>query len=104
ISVYNVNGTPNEVGSISEVWDCILHYQNHSEHATFVVTGLGNQDIILGITWLGNSMGAGKPAVFRSRGIQVQIWCLKSSTCVIPYPYTWCCRFSWVLLSYSNLS
>jgi hypothetical protein len=53
---------------------------------------------------LGNSTGAGKPAVFRSQGIRVRVWCLKSSTCVIPYPYTRCCRSSRVLLNYSNLS
>ena len=31
IPVYNVDGTPNEAGSISEVVHLILHYKNHSE-------------------------------------------------------------------------
>jgi hypothetical protein len=52
IPVYNVDGTPNEAGSISEVWEAVLQYQDHSEHATFAVTGLGKQDIILGLAWL----------------------------------------------------
>ena len=45
IPVYNVDGMLNEAGSISEVWDTILRYRDHTEHATFTVTGLGNQDI-----------------------------------------------------------
>jgi predicted aspartyl protease len=52
IPVYNVDGTPNEAGSISEVWEAILQYQDHSECATFVVTSLSKQDIILGLAWL----------------------------------------------------
>ena len=52
LPVYNVDGTLNEAGSISEVWDAILRYHDHTEHATFTVTGLGNQAIILGLTWL----------------------------------------------------
>ncbi|KNZ79096.1 hypothetical protein J132_01143, partial [Termitomyces sp. J132] len=30
----------------------VLHYKDHSEQATFAVTSLGKQDIILGFTWL----------------------------------------------------
>jgi hypothetical protein len=52
IPVYNVDGTPNQAGSISEVWEAILRYQDHSEHMTFTVTGLGKRDIILGLAWL----------------------------------------------------
>jgi len=52
IPVYNVDGSSNEAGSISEVWEAVLRYRNHSERATFAVTGLGKQDIILGLTWL----------------------------------------------------
>ena len=42
----------NKAGSISEVWDTILQYHDHTERTTFTVTGLSNQDIILGLTWL----------------------------------------------------
>jgi len=52
IPVYNVDGTPNEAGSIWEVVDVILRYKDHSEHAHFAVTGLRKQDAILGYTWL----------------------------------------------------
>ena len=46
---------------------------------------------------LGNSTGVDKPVVFRSWGIQVWVWCLKSSTCVILHMFTWYHRFSQVL-------
>src|ERR1700679_3046773 len=51
IPVYNVDGSPNESGSILEVLEMVLRYRDHSERATFAVTGLGKQDIILGLTW-----------------------------------------------------
>jgi len=52
IPVYNVDGTPNEAGSITEVVDLILRYWNHSERTLFAVTGLGKQELILGHSWL----------------------------------------------------
>ena len=52
IPVFNVDGTANENGSISEVVDLVLRYENHSERALFSVTGLGKQNLILGHTWL----------------------------------------------------
>jgi len=52
IPVFNVDGTPNEAGCISEVVELIIRYENHSERALFAVTGLGRQNLILGITWL----------------------------------------------------
>ena len=52
IPVRNVDGTPNEAGAIMEVVDLILRYENHSERTLFVVTGLGNQHLILGHAWL----------------------------------------------------
>ncbi|KNZ77808.1 hypothetical protein J132_03805 [Termitomyces sp. J132] len=42
----------NEAGSICSMVDLVLHYQNHSEQATFAVTSLGKQDMILEFTWL----------------------------------------------------
>jgi len=41
IPVYNVDGTLNEAGSITEVVYLILRYRNHSEWTLFAVTGLG---------------------------------------------------------------
>ena len=52
IPVRNVDGTPNEAGAITEVVDLILRYENHSQHTLFAVTGLGNQELILGHAWL----------------------------------------------------
>jgi hypothetical protein len=47
-----MDGSPNEASSVSEVWEAVLQFRDHSEWATFAVTGLGKQDIILGLTWL----------------------------------------------------
>ena len=52
IPLFNVDGTLNEAGSVSEVADLILRYKNHSERALFAVTSLGKQDLIMGHTWL----------------------------------------------------
>jgi len=52
IPVYNVDGTLNKAGSITEVVDLILRYQNHSERTLFAVTVLGKQKLILGHSWL----------------------------------------------------
>ena len=52
IPVFNVDGSANTEGSISEVAELLLRYNGHSERALFCVTGLGRQNIILGHTWL----------------------------------------------------
>src|SRR5882724_8891994 len=52
ILVYNVDGTPNKAGHITEVVDLIVQYKDHSEQATFHVMGISRTMIILGHTWL----------------------------------------------------
>jgi len=52
ISVFNVNGSPNEAGQITEVVDVVLHYKTHSERMLLAVSGLGKQSLILGYDWL----------------------------------------------------
>src|SRR3981189_456319 len=52
IPVYNVNGTANEAGAITEIADVILRYKGHAERTQLAVTSLGKQSIILGFTWL----------------------------------------------------
>jgi len=52
IPVFNVDGTANTEGSISEVAELLLHYNGHSERALLCVTGLEKQNLILGHTWL----------------------------------------------------
>jgi hypothetical protein len=50
ILVYNVNGTANEAGMITEIADLVLHHDSHPECTQFVVTHLGKQSIILATT------------------------------------------------------
>jgi len=52
IPVFNVDGSPNEAGQISEVIDVLLHYKTHSERMLLAVSGLGKQSLILGYNWL----------------------------------------------------
>jgi hypothetical protein len=37
ILVYNVNGTANNAGAITDIANIILHYANHSEHTQLAV-------------------------------------------------------------------
>jgi len=52
IPVYNVNGSPNEAGQISEVVDVVLRYKTHSKRTLLAVSSLGRQNMILSYTWL----------------------------------------------------
>jgi len=52
IPVFNVNGSPNEVGQISKVVDIVLCYKTHSERMLLAVSRLGKQSLILGYDWL----------------------------------------------------
>ena len=52
IPVYNIDGSPNEAGSITKAVSLILWYKNHSEWTTFCITSLGKQKLILGHSWL----------------------------------------------------
>jgi hypothetical protein len=52
VPVFNVDGTPNDSGSITEVVDLVLRYKNHSERTLFAVTSIGKQHLILGHSWL----------------------------------------------------
>jgi len=52
IPVFNVDGSPNEAGQISEVVDVVLCYKTHSERMLLAISGLGKQNLILGYDWL----------------------------------------------------
>jgi hypothetical protein len=54
ILVYNVDGTANDAGAITDIADVILRYENHSERTQLAVTCLGKQSLILGYNWLRN--------------------------------------------------
>jgi len=52
IPVFNVDGSPNEAGQISEVVDVVLRYKTHSERMLLTISRLGKQNLILGYYWL----------------------------------------------------
>ena len=52
IPVFNVDGSPNEAGQISEVVDVVLCYKTHSERMLLAISELGKQSLILGYNWL----------------------------------------------------
>jgi hypothetical protein len=54
IPVYNVDGTANDAGAITDIADVILCYEHHSERTQLAVTRLGKQSLILGYNWLRN--------------------------------------------------
>jgi hypothetical protein len=54
IPVYNVDGTANDAGAITDIADVVLRYENHSERTQLAVTRLGKQSLILGYNWLRN--------------------------------------------------
>jgi hypothetical protein len=54
IPVYNVDGTANDAGAITDIADVILCYKQHSERTQLAVARLGKQSLILGYNWLRN--------------------------------------------------
>ena len=52
ILVFNVDGSPNEAGQISEVVDVVHWYKTHSKRMLLAISGLGKQSLILGYDWL----------------------------------------------------
>jgi hypothetical protein len=54
IPVYNVDGTTNDTGAITDIVNVILRYKQHSKHTQLTITRLGKQSLILGYNWLCN--------------------------------------------------
>jgi hypothetical protein len=52
VPVYNIDGTENVGGTITEEVTMIMSYQGHQERAVFEVCDLGKTDLIIGFTWL----------------------------------------------------
>ena len=52
ITVYNIDGTENKRGSITEEVTMIMSYQGHKKKAIFEVCDLGKTNLIIGIKWL----------------------------------------------------
>jgi hypothetical protein len=78
IPVYNVDGTANDAGAITDIADVILHYQNHSERTQLAVTRLGKQSLILGYNWLCNH----NPEInWQTKDVKMSRCPLQCSTC-----------------------
>jgi predicted aspartyl protease len=52
IKARNVDGTPNKLGTITHFTDTTLRINGRQFKTTFLITGLGKEDVILGLPWL----------------------------------------------------
>src|SRR5258707_9145058 len=52
ILVHNIDGSPNENGSVMEEVHVTLCFRCHSKRAHLAVTNLGQQTVIIGHSWL----------------------------------------------------
>jgi hypothetical protein len=78
IPVYNVNGTANDAGTITNIADVILCYEHHSERTQLAVTRLGKQSLILGYNWLQNH----NPEInWQTKNVKMSRCPLQCSTC-----------------------
>ena len=50
--MYNIDGTENKGGSITEEVTMIMSYKIHKEMAVFKVCDLGKTNLMIGIKWL----------------------------------------------------
>jgi hypothetical protein len=78
IPVYNVDGTANDAGAITDIADVILRYEQHSERTQLAVTRLGKQSLILGYNWLRND----NPEInWQTKDVKMSRCPLQCSTC-----------------------
>jgi hypothetical protein len=78
IPVYNVDGTTNDTGTITDIADVILRYEHHSECTQLAVTCLGKQSLILGYNWLCNH----NPEInWQTKDVKMSRCPLQCSTC-----------------------
>ena len=52
IPLYNIDGTENRDGTITEVAVLDMMLGDHQEQVVFVVTDIGEEDVIIGLDWL----------------------------------------------------
>lgn len=71
IEVFNIDGTPNKAGMITEVAVLHLEVGEHKKKAVFTVTDIGLEDVIIGIDWLRNH----NPSIDWYEGIVVMDGC-----------------------------
>jgi hypothetical protein len=78
ITVYNVDGTANDAGAITDIANVILCYETHSERTQLAVTRLGKQSLILGYNWLCNH----NPEInWQTKDVKMSCCPLQCSTC-----------------------
>jgi predicted aspartyl protease len=78
IPVYNVDGTTNDAGAITDIADVVLRYENHSERTQLAITRLGKQSLILGYNWLRNH----NPEInWQTKDVKMSRCPLQCSTC-----------------------
>ena len=65
LPVYNIDGTLNQSGSITEFVQIAITVDGHKHWADFLVTDLGQEDLILGLPWLRRT----NPEVDWSKGL-----------------------------------
>jgi hypothetical protein len=78
ILVYNVDGTANNAGTITDIANIILRYENHSERTQLAVTRLGKQSLILGYNWLQNHI---LEINWQTKDVKMSCCPLQYSTC-----------------------
>lgn len=71
IEVFNIDGTPNKVGMITEVAVLNLEDGEYKEKAVFTVTDIEPENVIIGINWLRNH----NPSIDWYKGIVVMNGC-----------------------------
>src|SRR5258708_16312973 len=52
VLMHNIDGSPNENGSVTEEVHITLHFEHHSKRAHLTVANLGQQMVIIGDSWL----------------------------------------------------
>ena len=52
IGLYNADGSPNEIGKITEAIDLVVQYKGHRSRSKFYVSSIGHKVIVLRHTWL----------------------------------------------------
>ena len=52
IGLYNADGSPNEIGKITEAIDLVIQYKGHRSPSKFYISSVGHKVIVLGHTWL----------------------------------------------------
>lgn len=52
IPVFNIDGTPNQAGVITDMAVLTMKLGDHEERAVFTVTDIGPENVIIGIDWL----------------------------------------------------